>query len=82
MLLLSRGERRWRVLTEAFPMRLHMPLLLTVWAQISCSDYKPLDGASLPPGWMEVPSGYRREVGDPEKVLFGDDGGFGGMDIF
>jgi len=60
---------------EAFPMKLHVPLLLTVWAQVSCTAYKPLDGASLPDGWLSVPDEYERKTADPESVLLPEGAG-------
>ena len=68
-------------LREAFPMKLHVPLLLTVWASITCTSYKPLDAASLPAGWFDVPDEYTRKESSPEKVAeemgLGTGGGMG-----
>ena len=54
---------------EAFPMRIHLPLLLTVWAQVTCTEYRRLDKRSLPDGWLSVPKDYERKVADVEAVL-------------
>ena len=41
---------------------------------MSCLNYKPLDGSSLPPGWMDVPDAYERhEAENPANVIVGDD---------
>ena len=52
-------------------MKLHLPLLLTVWAQVVCTDYKPLDAESLDPGWFDVPEAYERKEADPYKAMLG-----------
>ena len=50
---------RWQ-LRDAFPVKLYLPLLLTVWAQITCTHFEPLSdgGASLPAGYFDVPLGF------------------------
>ena len=40
-------DRLDSALRHAFPMKLHIPLLLTVWASVTCTSYKPLDAAAL-----------------------------------
>ena len=62
---------QWQM-RDAFPIKLHIPLLITVWAQISCTAYKPLDPASVPPGWFGVPAEYERCTADPESMIPGN----------
>ena len=49
-------------------MRIHLPLLLTVWAQVTCTEYRRLDKRSC--GWMaECAERLRAKVADVEAVL-------------
>lgn len=50
----------WRQ-TEAFPMKVHAPLMMTVFAQLACSRYAPCTAADAPDGWFEVPGGYLQQ---------------------
>jgi hypothetical protein len=50
----------WRQ-TEAFPMKVHAPLMLTVFAQLACSRYAPCTAADAPDGSFEVPAGYLQQ---------------------
>jgi len=54
---LQKALKGWQW-SDAFPMKLHVPLMLTVWAQVSCTAFKPLDAASLPDDWFGVPDEY------------------------
>ena len=60
--------RRWQM-RDAFPMKLHLPLFLTVWASVTCSGYKPLSEADLPASsWFDVPGEYERRESKLENV--------------
>ena len=50
----------WRH-SEAFPMKVHMPLMMTVFAQLTCSGYAPCTAADAPDASFEVPAGYTRQ---------------------
>ena len=39
-------------------MKVHMPLLMTVFAQLSCSHYAPCSAADAPDGLFELPRDY------------------------
>ena len=50
----------WRQ-TEAFPMKVHAPLMLTVFAQLACSHYAPCTVADAPDGSFELPADYLQQ---------------------
>jgi len=52
---------------DAFPMKVHVPLLLSLYAQLGCTDFEPNGCQKLPPGWFDVPADY--EEVSPDKVL-------------
>ena len=56
----------WRQ-TEAFPMKVHAPLMLTVFAQLACSHYAPCTVADAPDGSFELPADYLQQ--DMEDIL-------------
>ena len=46
-------------------MKVHMPLLLTVFAQLSCSNYAPCTSNDAPDSLFELPEGYElRELSE------------------
>ena len=73
-------------LREAFPLRVHLPLPLTVWAQITCTDFKLLDAnrehsehGGLPADWFTVPQSYEKRDSSVEEYLAGPGGDYGGF---
>ena len=58
---------------SAFPIRVHLPLPLTLWAQISCTDFRRLDASAsgLPDDWFDVPADYERKDASVKDYLHG-----------
>lgn len=58
-------------------MALDLPLPLTMWAQISCTDFRKLDAASrarLPADWFDIPESYEQRVTSVNEYLQGGGG--------
>ena len=54
----------WRD-TEAFPMKVHMPLMMSIFAQLVCSGYAPCTAADAPDSCFELPADYKeRDLAD------------------
>ena len=74
-------------LREAFPLRVHLPLPLTLWAQISCTDFKLLSAddehGGLPADWFTVPQSYEKRESSVDEYLagpsYGDEAIYGGF---
>ncbi len=57
-------------------MKVHMPLLMTIFAQVACSRYAPCTPADAPDSWFELPAGYeQRDLGDILADSLGVEGG-------
>ena len=65
----------WRD-TEAFPMKVHMPLMLSVFAQLVCSAYAPCTAADAPDSCFELPADYEeKDLSDILAESMGVEGG-------
>ena len=67
----------WRD-TEAFPMKVHMPLMLSIFAQLACSGYAPCTAADAPDSCFELPADYEEK--DLSDILAESVGVEGGAD--
>ena len=47
---------QWR-LSDAFPMKVQIPFLMSLYAQVLCSDYAPLEPADPSANWFDQPPG-------------------------
>ena len=52
---------------EQFPMRVQVPLLMTLYAQVLCSKCEPCAAADAPDAHFELPEGY--DEGDMLSIL-------------
>lgn len=42
-------------------MKVHVPLMMTVFAQLACSRYAPCTAADAPDSSFDVPAGYEQQ---------------------
>ena len=43
---------------DVFPMKVHVPLLMTLYAQLLVADYRPCGEKEAPDEWFDVPTHY------------------------